>query len=73
MWIVTRAEGEGDKHEMWAGQFFSRGAYTIFHHARVENTTFAFLSREQKWHFRPGYGGKNFLHGFFLLMFYFDS
>ena len=43
---------------MWAGQFYSRGAYTIFHHTRAENTTFAFLSRERKWHFRAGYGEK---------------
>ena len=32
--------------------------YTIFHHTRTENTTFAFLSRERKWHFRPEYGEK---------------
>ena len=33
-------------------------AYTIFHHTRAENTTFAFRSRERKWYFRPGYGVK---------------
>ena len=27
-------------------------------HTRTENTTFAFLSRERKWYFRPGYGEK---------------
>ena len=47
------------KHEMWAGQFYSRGASTIFRHTRAENTTFAFLSRERKWYyFRAGYGEK---------------
>ena len=35
-------------------------AYTIFHHTRAENTTFAFRSRERKWYFRPGYGEKYF-------------
>ena len=39
---------------MWAGQLYSREAYTIFHNTRDENTTFAFFSREWKWHF--GYG-----------------
>ena len=48
------------KREMWAGQFYSRGAYTIFHHTQAENSIFAFLSRERKWHFRPGYGENNF-------------
>ena len=23
-------------HELWAGQFYSRGAYTIFRHTRAE-------------------------------------
>ena len=47
------------KHERCAaGQFYSRGAYTIFHHTLDENITFAFLSREQKWHYRPGYDEK---------------
>ena len=54
--IVTRVEGEAGKHKMWAGQFFSLGAYTIFRHTRAENNTFAFLSRERKGYFRPGYG-----------------
>ena len=52
------AFGSGGKHEIWVSQLHSRDAYTIFHHTRAENTTFAFLSRERKWHFRPGYGEK---------------
>ena len=28
------------KHEMWAGQFFAHGAYTIFHHTLAESTIF---------------------------------
>ena len=44
-------------NKMWAEQFYSRGAYTIFHRTETENTyTFVFLSRERKWHFRPVYG-----------------
>ena len=35
--------------------------YTIFHHTRAENTTFAFRGRERKWYFRPGSGEKYFL------------
>ena len=30
----------------------------FIHHTRAENTTFAFLSRERKCHFRTGYGEK---------------
>ena len=51
-------KAKGGKHEIWTGQFYCRGAYTIFHHTRAENTTFAFLSQERKWHFWPGYGEK---------------
>ena len=60
--MATRAEGEGGKHEMWAGQFYSRGAYTIFQYTRAENATFAILSREGMWHLRPGYGEKLLLN-----------
>ena len=36
--IATQAEGEGGRYEMWAGQFNSRGAYTIFPlHTEAEN------------------------------------
>ena len=52
--IATRAEGEGGKHEMWAGQFYSRGAYTIFPHIEAENAMFPFRSRAGMRHFRPG-------------------
>ena len=41
---------------------FSRGADTIFLPGEAENTTFAFLSWERKWHFRPGYGEKYLIH-----------
>ena len=41
------------KHQLSAGQFYSRGVYTIFRHTRAENTTFPFRSREEMWHFRP--------------------
>ena len=54
---ISRVNCRG-KHEIWAGQFYSRGAYTIFHQTRAENTTFEFLSRERKWYFRAGYGEK---------------
>ena len=27
------------KHEMWAGQFYSRGAYTIFRYSKRKVTT----------------------------------
>ena len=47
-WIVHISsklppEPKATKHEIWAGQFYSPGAYTIFHHTRAENTTFVFL------------------------------
>ena len=42
------------KHEMWAGQFYSRGAYTIFPHTEAENDTFPFLRRAGMGYFRPG-------------------
>ena len=45
----------GCQTRVWAGQFYYRRAYTIFHYTQAENTTHAFLSRERKWHFRPGY------------------
>ena len=48
------AEGEGGKHEMWAGQFFSRGVYTYFPHTEAENDTFPFLRRAGMEYFRPG-------------------
>ena len=32
-------------HEMWAGQFYSRAAYTIFTHTQAENATFPLLRR----------------------------
>ena len=41
-------------HEMWAGRFYSRGAYTIFPHTEVENDTFPFLRRARMGYFRPG-------------------
>ena len=46
------------KHELWAGQFFSRGSYTIFRQTRPKNTTFPLLLREGMWYFRPGYNEK---------------
>ena len=39
--LKGRAKGEGGKHEMWAGQFYSRGAYTIFPQTGAENYTFS--------------------------------
>ena len=39
---------------MWAGQFYSRGAYTIFPHTDAENDTFPFLRRAGMGYFRPG-------------------
>ena len=39
---------------MWAGQFYSRGAYTIFPHTEAENDTFPFLRRAGMGYFRPG-------------------
>ena len=45
---------EGGKHELWADQFYSRGAYTIFPHFESENAIFPFRSRTGNWHFRPG-------------------
>ena len=44
----TLAFSLGGKRELCAGQFFVHGAYTIFHHTRAENTTFAFSSQEGK-------------------------
>ena len=41
-------------HAMWAGQLYSRGAYTIFHHTETENDTFPFLRQAEMWYFRPG-------------------
>ena len=41
---------------MWAGQFYSRGAYTIFPHSEAQNATFPFSRRAGMWHFRPGVG-----------------
>ena len=41
-------------HELWAGQFYSRGAYTIFPHIEAENAIFPFRSRARMRHFRPG-------------------
>ena len=35
--------------------YTSLNKYIIFHHTRAENTTFAILSGERKWYFRPGY------------------
>ena len=40
---------DGNLHELWSEQFSPHGAYTIFYHTRVENTTFAFLSWERKY------------------------
>ena len=41
---------------LWGGPLYPHVAYTIFHHTRAENTTFAFRRRERKWDFRAGYG-----------------
>ena len=41
-------------HVMWAGQFYSRGVYTIFHHTEAENDTFPFLRQAEMWYFRLG-------------------
>ena len=46
--IPSIAEAEGGKHELWAGQFSTHGAYTIFHHTRAGKTTFAFMSQDEK-------------------------
>ena len=54
VWIDTRAEGEGVKHKLWVGQFYSCGAYTIFPHIEAENAIFPFRSRAGMRHFRPG-------------------
>ena len=45
MQIDTRAEGERGKHEMWAGQFYSRGAYTIFRYSKRKVTALRLHSR----------------------------
>ena len=50
------------KHELWAGQFLSRGSYTIFCHTGPKNTTFSFLRRERMWYFRPGYNEKKVIN-----------
>ena len=42
VYIATWAEGKGGKHKMWAGQFYFRGVYTIFHHTRAENSNSRF-------------------------------
>ena len=42
---------------MWAGQFYSRGTYTIFHHTLAESATSG--------HFRPGYSEKHVSHAEF--------
>ena len=48
-----RANGEGGKHEMWADQFYSRRACTIFPYTEAEDATFLFLSRTGMWYFCP--------------------
>ena len=49
--IATRAEGEGGKHEMWAGQFYSRGAYTFLRHSKRKVTALRLHSRAYSRHF----------------------
>ena len=55
----TRTVHISCKHEMWAGQFYSRGAYTIFPHTEAENDTFPFLRRAGMGYFRSGVKKKN--------------
>ena len=58
VYIVNKQFGSGGNlHILW-GPLYPHVTYTIFHHTRAENTTFAFRSRERKWYFRPGYGEK---------------
>ena len=52
-WTVAFGSGV-NSHELWAGQFYSRGAYTIFPHIEAENDIFPFRSRAGMRHFRPG-------------------
>ena len=40
--------------QLWAEQFYSRGAYTIFPHIETKNAIFPFRSRAGMRHFRPG-------------------
>ena len=44
-------EGEGGKHEMWVGQFYSRGAYTFFRHSKRKVTALRLHSRAYSRHF----------------------
>ena len=71
VWIDTWAEGEGGKRELWPGQFYSRGAYTIFPHIEAENAIFLFRSRAGMRHFRPGVRKIIFLNVYFNIKFHF--
>ena len=42
---------ESVNHEMWAGQFYSRGAYTFFRHSRRKVTALRLHSRAYSRHF----------------------
>ena len=45
---LPRFSSDGNLHVLWGGPLYPHVEYTIVHHTRAENTTFAFRSRVKK-------------------------